>query len=213
MFVPEVAQRLRRQHRRKWRGRALELFQDVERGTVDPVAAQPRRQHVTRRLAGLDGDVGGVVVASAGHRDVNRAGIDRPVDQREGPGDGAALRAVRGLRIAQLDIGGDVLGRQPEASVRSGHSDRAVAVQPLDDPVVAVVHWMTAVGGQVPVVAPGDDLVTDMEPIPTRLERAFRVELTAAQAHVLGGAVEGEDGVVGGCGPSSAQRARVRLRR
>jgi hypothetical protein len=55
-------------------------------------------------LAGCDGDVRGVVVAAAGHGDVDAAGVDGSVDEREGAVDGAALGAVRRLRIAQLDV-------------------------------------------------------------------------------------------------------------
>lgn len=87
---------------------ALDLFLDVERGTVDPIATQPPGQHIARRLSGLDGDVGGVVFAAADHWDVNASGIDRSVDEGQRSVDGPAMRPVRVCAYSQLDIVGDV---------------------------------------------------------------------------------------------------------
>ena len=95
--------------------------------------------------------------AGRGRRDHGMGGVDR-----------AALGPVSGGGVAELDVGGDVVGGQDDGAVPAVAPDghRAVGVGGGDGPAVPVLHPPPA-GGQVAVVVSGDDQITDPGGLPT----------------------------------------------
>ncbi len=97
-------------------------------------------EHVERGVFAGEGDVGVVAVPAAGEGDVEAADVGGAVEDEDGAVDGAALGGVAGLRVAELDVLGDVGGGEPDACpVGPVSGEVAVAVHGGDGPVVAVV--------------------------------------------------------------------------
>ena len=112
--VERILDQLRRQRltpafdRGDWLG--VEFVASGVCGAVDPVLGERRFEDVACGAVLVDDDVHVVGVAAAGHGYVDAALIGGPVDQHERVVDGAALRGVAGLRVAEFDVRGDVGG-------------------------------------------------------------------------------------------------------
>ena len=126
-------------------------------GAVEPGVFVDREDAVGDRVEGglLPGAAGGDVERFAGHV-VGHQGM-RGVD-------GGALRAVHGRRVRELDLGGDVRGREGDGAAVLVVFDleRTVLQAGGDGPGVAVADPVLAsVDGEFPVVVAGDDPVPD----------------------------------------------------
>ena len=84
-----------------WRGSEVGA---VAAEDVDPLGACV--------VDGLGDEVGGVVVAAAGHADVRRGGAGGLADEQVGVVDGLALGAVDGGGVGELDVFADVVRGQ-----------------------------------------------------------------------------------------------------
>src|SRR5699024_3547934 len=121
--------------------------------------------------------------------------------QGSGYVDGAALGAVHGARVAQFGGLVHVLGGEVDGSLvgESGGGDRAVVVDALHRPGVAVLHAVPgAVDGEGAVHAPGHHDVSDpgVVAVTKRAARA-EVDLPACDPAFLGEAVQLGDPHVG----------------
>lgn len=118
MFVPLAQISMLRLFRTLW----VELVSAGEGGLVDPVSAKGLCEHVGRCLVVL-GDYEGVVGFPApGHGRVDTSTVGRCVDKEDGGVDGAALAGMAGLRIAQFEVTGDVLGGQSDGASAASES-------------------------------------------------------------------------------------------
>ena len=79
----------------------------------------------------------------------------------------SALTAIRGRRVGELDVLGDVIGREHDfaASVRTAQRQAPIRVGRTDDPAVTVLHPCPA-GRDEPVVVTGHHLVADSRHLP-----------------------------------------------
>src|SRR4051794_3960382 len=115
----------------------------------------------TGQAAGVD--VGMVGFAAAGQGDVERLAGHRGGDHGVGGVDGGALGAVHGGGVAELDMLGDVLGRQLHDCVcllaARANVDVAVGVDRGDLPAGSVTDVAGTGDGKPPVVATGGDPV------------------------------------------------------
>ena len=107
-------------------------------------------------------DVGDVRRAAAGHADVEALAAHVGGDHDVAVVDGAALGAVDGGGVAELDLGGDVVGGQVDRLrgrvCRGGDEHGPVSTDGLDVPGGAVVGPVTPAAQSTGVLA-GDDEV------------------------------------------------------
>ena len=80
-------------------------------------------------VEGVGDEVGGVVVAAAGHGDVGGGGAGGLAEEEVGGGDGVALGAVGGGGVGELDIVVDVAGGQHADPAGSGDGEGAVGAE------------------------------------------------------------------------------------
>lgn len=106
----------------EWR-RAVEGLFDVMAGSlsgggglVDPVLGEGLGEDAERILVIFRSYVGVIGVSAAGHGRIEAAAVDGTVDEEEGVVDGAALRAVDGVGVAEFEVFSGVVG---------GEADRA----------------------------------------------------------------------------------------
>ena len=95
----------------------------------------------------VEGEVGVVGVPAAGHRDVERLPGGSTVGQHVGGVHGEALGAVRGDRVAELDVFSHIRRREGDRDrvrgvgvVEQPHGEGAVAVDAVDEPALPVPH-------------------------------------------------------------------------
>ena len=111
------------------------------------------------------GQVGVVGGGAAAHGHVQVPHITRPVSTTKRAWlDGAALGSGGGGGVGQLDVLGDVAGREVDGAVPAGGGEAVVGVDGGDGPVGAVADHLASVGDQLPVVAAGGDLIPDVQP-------------------------------------------------
>jgi hypothetical protein len=102
--------------------------------------------------------------------------------------------------VAELDVGGDVVGGEDDGSVPAVAADghRSVGVGGGDGPAVTVLY-PPAAGGEEAVVVSGDDQITDPGGLPARHKVAVGSDLAAGQPPGSGALVEVGDGsAIGG---------------
>ena len=94
-------------------------------------------------------------------RGIGGADIDGPVEEEQGGVDGAALGAVAGLGVAELDMVAYVASGQGDGPGFAGHGD-PITGDCGHGPGVAVVDHHAAVGAQGALVVAGHDHITNM---------------------------------------------------
>ncbi len=150
-------------------------------------------------VGGVGDDVDPVLVAPAGHRDVQAAVRGRRRDEGEGDVDGVALVAVFGRRVPQADMLAAVVGGQRDGAVSTemGHGQRTVGMGSDDGPPVAAAYRFTPLGAQAAVVAARrDDLADTGVFTATDRDGDVRGEVTDGEPHLLDRVVERVDVIV-----------------
>ena len=102
-----------------------------------------------------------VLVATAGHADVEMLGPGGGVGDEDGPVDGEAFGLVDGDGVGQGDVVGGVVGGEddPAVAVEVGDDQGAIVLAGVDVPAVSVADPEPAARDQAAVVVGGDDLV------------------------------------------------------
>lgn len=169
---------------------------------VGPVAAEDLDPLAASVFDGLRGEVGDVVVTTAGHPDVRRGGAGRLAEREVGNVDGLALGSVRSGGERELDVLADVRGGQRTLAGTAGDEHAAVLADPGHGPRVTVGDCQVAVvasGGDP--VAEADALTTARDGLATVLTSALTSMLAeghaGAMAAVADGCVERTDLVAG----------------
>ena len=170
-------------------------------GDVGPVVGENGVEDVAGlgQVGGVGDDVDAVVVASSGGGDVQAAVGGGRGDEGDADIDGVALMAVLGGRVPQPDMLGDVVGRQRDGPAAFDPLDGecSVAMGRGDEPLLPVADGLTVAGGELPVVAAGDDDLTDMRLFAAGDgDRGGGVKVTGVEAGVLDGVVQCVDVLV-----------------
>ena len=141
----------------------------------------------------MGGDVEGGALAGTGGEYVEHFPGQAGGDERVGGVGGAALGAVRGGGVEQLDLSLHVVGRQPDPPAVPGVPDRqrSVGVPPFDVPGVAVLDPVPG-AREVPVPQP--------QPVRLDLPAADTAGAGVPVARVPGAEPE-RRGCLGGLGP------------
>ena len=151
------------------RGVRVQFGLSYEGGPVDPVGGDGLGDDVEGGLFAGGGDEDFVGGAASGHGDVEVADVGGSVEVENRDIDRATLRSGAGAGVGEVDVFGDVLGRDPDAAAATFGADRPVGVDGGDGPFGSVADHTAAVGEESAVVVAGGDLVADVDRVRSRL--------------------------------------------
>lgn len=148
---------------------------------------------------GDHGQIGVVGFAAAGHHRVQQLAGFAAGQDAVGGVDRDALGGVDGGGVAELDVLGDVVGRQGNPASGTGVGDVQAAVGARVDhlPAVTVLHEIGGAGPQATMVAAGEDGVPGAGGQPVG-QPHLPARGCAVEALVAGAGVEFSDQLAGG---------------
>jgi hypothetical protein len=142
-------------------GKWLGLRSRSDGGLVDPFPRHGQGEYIDSCPVLFDDDVSVVSFAPSGHRRIDTGKVGGSVGQEESGIDGASLGGMACLGISEAQLLGGVTGRESDCPRAAHESDRTVAMDGLDGPVVAVLDHDTSVSAEISVIAASDHLITD----------------------------------------------------